>query len=174
MARKGMFDQSPVKRTDRFTESHPESDGWKFTPAPISVCGMHCCGVREIHGIQNYHTLQRWNKDGRVYDKRECFRVMPEDIVTKVIASHGTQNEGRARPFYIFIDNFDYGIEKKRKAAGQELLEYIVEHKLGKVFRTGKEMNENSGNKIECFTWVIDWAKLLKFQPKTEKAKAAA
>ena len=165
--------KEPPPRKDKFIESHPPADGWRFIEAPISIRGMHCCGVREIHGIQNFHVFEKGEHFQGTFE-RDLIRVDAEWVVMKVKDSFAKNDERRARPVYIFTDNHDYHIDKKKgeKWAGQALLEYIVENKLGKVWRTDKLLNENSGNKIECFMWAVDWGKLLKFKPKTKEAAA--
>lgn len=164
--------KKPV-RTDRFIESHPVKDGWTYSkPELVLNRRVQCCGVKEIHGIQHRHGLFQIGPEGFTTASYTEL-VQPFEVISFVRDMYYTELNTRARPFLFFTDNH-LGYEKKEPRAGQALLEYIVENKLGQVFRTGKHLNENSGARIEMFTWVVDWPQLLKFKPTDPRVKTAA
>lgn len=160
-----------MARTDRFAQSHPEKDGWYYACSELAPCDLMCCGVKEIHGIQGFHQLILRNRDGSV-KTIESFRIAPGDVVQAVQTWYSKKWQERTRPFLIFTENH-VGYKRGEKVAGQVLAEYILKHKLGKVFRTGKDYNGNSNNRIELFTWNVDYGALLKHKPvfKTLEAK---
>lgn len=151
---------NPPARKDKFIHSHPEAEGWVYSRPDLTFHGLYCCGVKELHGLQDVHRLSRDRGTLEV----QTFRVTPEDIVARLQFYWTERWHERERPFIIFTDNhFDY--EKGEPFQGQRLTEFILEHNLGTVIRTGKHFNYNSGNKVECFTWVVNWPKVHAFSP---------
>lgn len=154
---------SPPSRNDKFIHSHPSAKGWIYIPPDFSFKHMNCCGVKEFHGLQNRHFLRNLG-----IRKVQTFLVTPEDVVARLQFYWAERWHERERPFIIFTDNHaDY--TRGEPFQGQRLTEFILEHNLGTVVRTGKHYNGNSGNEVECFTWVVNWPKVHAFKPKEQK-----
>lgn len=154
--------KAPVERTDRFLNRYPKE--WVYVKPDASIRGLACCGVKELDGIQTYHAFYRYELDSSYLVAREFIRIEPWELVQIVKNAYRGEFFGRDRPFIIFTDNHHNPFNEKGNA-GQNLLEYILAHKLGQVFRTGRHLNGNSGNEIELFTWVVNWPALLDHTP---------
>lgn len=152
---------TPPARTDKFIYSHPSAEGWRYDPPDLSFKDMFCCGAKEFHGLQDFHRLDRGSP---VYEV-QLFRITPEDVVARLQFYWAERWHERERPFIIFTDNHT-GYGKGEPFQGQRLTEFILEHNLGTVVRTGKHYNGNSGNEVECFTWAVNWLKIHAFKPK--------
>lgn len=95
------------------------------------------CGVDQLYGL-------------RETKPKIILEEMAQDIVNP------TWGELRNPPaFVIFSDAAKFG-------NGRRLAKYITDHKLGKVYATQPKLNLNSKNKIQVWTWSVDFPAVLK------------
>lgn len=112
-------------------------------PASMICTTIQCCGIKEMHGIQNVHIIQ--DNDDRVRYEPQT----PEELIPQIQALYNAC--GRPRPFLIFSDSTG-----KSQTSGKPLADYIEKHKLGTVHRSTMEYNKNSGNNLVVYLWTVD------------------
>lgn len=129
----------------RLQEKYP-ADKWRLyqEAGKFIVTNLQCCGVKEIHGIQNVHMLTDMAGMGEI--KHEPL-LIPEIIERIQICYNGI---ARHRPFFLFTDN-----DTKRKNIGGQLADYIEANKLGTVQRSPLAHNHNSANNITVYLWNV-------------------
>lgn len=128
-------------------------------PVTYKSNNLHCCGVKEYHGLQG-QLVSEYNWKG-VFVKHH--KPTPMDILKgmckywrEVSVVEGTLM--RARPFMVFTvarspnaneDNPHYTV-------GKDVAKLIAEHNLGSVWMSEWEMNGNSGNFVQMYVWTIN------------------
>lgn len=91
---------------------------------------MQCCGVKELHGLNQYSTpgdamaafVQNWK------------RITPH------------------RPFAIFSGVVD---EQPQYDYAKRFANYIKKQGLGTIHKTPVKLNSNSGNPLQVYVWAI-------------------
>ena len=101
------------------------------------VYNTNCCGVKEIHGIQ---------------DER------PDQSVR--VAGEFIKGGGRMGMFIFTCNDVSKG---KGKGTGDVLMQYILDNKLGTVTQTKSVKNRNTSRIICLYAWEYDYDALLKF-----------
>jgi hypothetical protein len=103
---------------------------------------LHCCGVKEIHGIQSRHMFR--NRASEVY---EYVDQSPIEMLREVQKLMNPLHLGRQRPFWVFTD------ATSMPQVGAALADFIRQHNLGTVLETTREHNPNSGNSVRVYLW---------------------
>jgi hypothetical protein len=125
------------------------------------VQNLYCCGIKEIHGVQNQYAFSKQGSGGY-----PCFYVppCPAEQISFMQAAMG--NVDPPRPVWIFSDAYPNKKPKVDVPAGEAVAQYIEEHELGTVTRSGYHKNLNSGNFIQMYTWLIDNEAFFAHKPK--------
>lgn len=96
-----------------------------------SVYNTSCCGVKELHGIQD------------------------ESVLTSIRnACQWISNSGRAGIFTFTCNDANKGVGK---STGDILMKYILDNKLGTVTQSKIVTNRNTGNRICHYAWEFDY-----------------
>lgn len=133
--------EMPVETNGRWEEKYPRKDFEIVQSSVLMLHTMMCCGVKEIHGIQQQVIFL--NKTGPRKYKHEYEH--PADLIAKIQPLYGGFKN--FRPFMIFSDN--------SQSVGESLAKYIKDNKLGSIHRSTEERNDNSGNKITVYLWTV-------------------
>jgi hypothetical protein len=149
-----------AKHNGIYEDKFPAKDGWNVHIPNWLSKDMHCCGVKEHHGIQNQIVLTRTDpKDPDWVAERKVVSVSPTDYI--IWAKEQQKRYGRHRPYYLFTEATPTGTHKQ----GDRIVKYIEEHKLGDVAVHGPLTNDNSGNKVTLFVWMVDNKALVRHKP---------
>lgn len=101
----------------------------------IEFRGLDCCGVYEIHGIQ---------QEGKT----------PKSIVKEIAVDYFYENSRCA--YYIFTC-------QSSKSIGKRLAKFVESNGLGTVTTLTSKRNPNSGNMIKMWMWAVNMGGLNKY-----------
>lgn len=124
------------------------------------------CGIRELSEIQSATPLQIMNWMVKVFQKPEGGGRYDWDRPQRA-GGH----RHRRGAYILFSSTYNEGTG--RADSGQELAEFIKEHKLGEIVEAPVARNTNSGNDIQAWLWVYDVDAVLEWAEKRKKATAA-
>lgn len=144
-----------------YAHVYPTEEGWDFVPAEnLKRQELFCCGVKEIHGIQNQMAYVNSKTDKC---KRE-FQPLSEILVqVKALMARA----GLSRPFWIFTDN------DEKTHRGRDFAKFITDRNLGTVWASERTYNHNSARSVQCFVWTVDHKAVAAWTLETENAVAA-
>lgn len=145
-----------------YADKYPAAAGWSFQPAEhLKRQELFCCGVKEIHGIQNKITYLNDTIDG---GRGECeFQPLVEVLVQ---VKSLMVRAGASRPFWIFTDN------DEKTHRGRDFAKFITDRKLGTVWASERTYNHNSAQKVQCFVWTVDHKAVAAWTPEKENDAA--
>lgn len=127
----------------------------------ITYREMHCCGVKELHGLQYFHRYSR--RDGH---EIAAIPVSVEDFLPTALKF--IKEMDRHRPFWIYTVAGD----PKAVDIGDRLKAVIEKNGLGTVAVSAPEHNYNSGNLVRVYVWTVP-AAVRKFQKEIDYGVAA-
>lgn len=118
----------------------------------------HCCGLRDLAGIQEYYIK---------YDARgdECY--IPSETPKSIVDFIKYQLIHAMDGAYVTFATANMGLEGTLglNTIGSRLATYIRKHDLGKVVTMKPVRNPNSGNILAVWLWQLNRAKIKKFKP---------
>lgn len=143
----------PKPKPNPRPKEFPTDQGWVFEgyrggyQTPLVMKDLHCCGVKELHGIQRDLFFVKPSPDP---DDESSYGYSPQTCEEMVHEAKKLMRlAGRHRPVWIFTEAH-YGTDRP----ATRLAEYIRQHNLGMVMETPVAKNYNSGNNIIAFMWM--------------------
>lgn len=116
----------------------------------LTVSSLHCCGVKELYGIQSalfYDDKDEYNK-GMTYRKK--VNMTPGVFCWLAQKAMLANNSGRHRPFWIYTV-----ARPKDNPIGDETKKLIEENGYGSVIVSEDKYNHNSGNDLRVYIWQV-------------------
>jgi hypothetical protein len=113
-----------------------------------------CCGIRELSEVRGDGSAKASIKSfgGLVYDQLRVQGRMMDKFRYAIFSQAESQSSPLPRKY------------------GEELADYIKEHKLGEIIETaGTHINPNSRNKLKVWVWTVDHMAVRKFLGYPEK-----
>lgn len=104
-----------------------------------------CCGIREWYSFGGVNKV--------------------EDVIVELVES---VNGGMTKVPVIYFSDNTLG---RYAVTGRILEEYIIENKLGTVFKTGSLFNPNSHNNIIAYMWETNWDNMDRLYTKLKPVK---
>lgn len=114
------------------------------------VQSLYCCGIKELHGIQDGETPEELLE-------QEGFSIL--NSCAFVIMSDAEMNDRKKG--------------KKAHAEGRAMRAFIRKNKLGTLQTIRSKMNPNSGNRVQMYVWHVNHRNLSSVMKKIEKAATA-
>lgn len=94
------------------------------------------CGVDQLFGLEHSP------------------KTIVQDLAQEIV-DHQEWYEDRPPAFLVFSDAVNF-------KNGRKLASYIKKNNLGALYGTQPKTNNNSGNKIQVWTWSVDWPAVIK------------
>lgn len=114
-----------------------------------------CCGLRELHGIQDIAP-----------DQRGYVRSFTSSEIISFVVTQMTHN-GRNGAFVTFAAADGHGPMFNK--VGEDLAKYIRAKKLGTLSAPRASRNPNSENMLRVWLWRVDRVALRKWKPSKTK-----
>jgi len=143
----------PARKPNPHEDRYPVAD-WIYsgsTSGPLCIKDLTCCGVKEIHGVQQQHhyvNRAQVERDG-FGSPVQYVSETPETILRGLQKLIPEVTHGRHRPFWIYTVT-------NGTTLGEELKELIERNGFGEVIVTKRKRNENSGNDVRVYLWTMD------------------
>lgn len=153
-------DEASVKdKLEMFPDERITTLGNVLQAVDYKSQNLHCCGIKEYHGIQGFARLERdWTGQSiRYHDATPLDVLKGMCSYWRSVGIIGANGECvRARPFIIFSVARDPECPADECTRGIEVRDLILKHDLGSVWTSEWELNGNSGNLVQMYVWTVN------------------